>query len=199
MTDVPQPPGGHAFLDEPQPTALVGRLIRAQRGDNSADIRWAANVSGERPDDSTVTLAGDTCHGRCDDIRGRTAASGAWAQYKGPDVERGQVLERIVGRAWERSPEGRARYVLRCRSTGVHPDLDVYGTEDQVREWWPEQAEGVLRAYQTVCQDVDGDIRAEGEGEVEEGDNVGGGAGDDDSDEVDGGNGAAANAYLVNV
>ena len=112
---------------------------------------------------------------------------------------RGQVLERIVGRAWECSPEGRARYALRCRSTGVHPDLDMYGTEDQVREWWPEQAEGVLRAYQTVCEDMEGDIRAEGEGDVEEDDIVGGGAGDDNNDEAHGGDGAAANVYLVSV
>ena len=55
--------------------------------------------------------------------------------------------------------------MLRCRSTGVHPDHDVNGTEDQVHEWWPEQAVTVLRAYKTVCEEMDGDICEEGEGE----------------------------------
>ena len=47
-----------------------------------------------------------------------------------------------MGRAWDGSAAPKDEPAMCC----VHPDNDMYGTEDQVREWWPEQAEGVLRS-----------------------------------------------------
>ena len=33
----------------------------------------------------------------------------------------------------------------------MHPDMDVFGVEEQVREWWPDEAERALRDFQSVC------------------------------------------------
>ena len=61
---------------------------------------------------------------------------------------------RSVARTLHRSPEGRAQTSFRCRTRGVDEDLDIYGTEDQVREWWPEQAAEHLRLFEERCVDI---------------------------------------------
>ena len=33
-------------------------------------------------------------------------------------------------------------------SKGVQEELDIFGTEDQVREWWPEQAAEHLQLFE---------------------------------------------------
>ena len=67
-------------------------------------------------------------------------------------------------------PEGRASVVFRCRSVGVHPDLDIYGVEDQVREWWPDEAGRKLRSFAEAGESMEGAVR---QGAAEEGDRAG--------------------------
>ena len=76
---------------------------------------------------------------------------GAWAAYTGPELKAGCVLERLVARTLHRSAEGRAQTSYRCRSRGVEQRLDIFGTEDQVREWWPKQANEHLRLFEKRC------------------------------------------------
>ncbi len=41
---------------------------------------------------------------------------------------------------------------------GVEEALDLFGTEDQVREWWPEQASEHLGLFEQRCVDVSGGV-----------------------------------------
>ena len=79
------------------------------------------------------------------------------------------MLERLVARTLHRSPEGRAQTSYRCRMRGVAEELDIFGTEDQVREWWPEQAAEHLRLFEERCVDI----------------SSGGGIGEQQNDEAD--------------
>ena len=106
-----------------------------------------ANADGTRPDDSVITFNPELNRGKCDAAEG-TDQVGAWATYTGPSLEQGRVLERLVARTLHRSPEGRAQTSFRCRMKGVQEELDIFGTEDQVREWWPEQAAEHLQLFE---------------------------------------------------
>ena len=170
MTAVTNPAGAHAFLAEPQPVPVVGILTSARRANGSADVRWVANRSKVRMPASTVMLPHDKFYGPCPCAEGGSAAAGSWALYTGPALTDGNTLSRIVASGWERTPEGRASVVFRCRSVGVHPDLDIYGVEDQVREWWPDEAGRKLRSFAEVGESMEGAVR---QGAVEEDDRAG--------------------------
>jgi len=159
MTAVTNPAGAHAFLAEPQPVPVVGILTSARRANGSADVRWVANRSKVRMPASTVVLPNNKFYGPCPCAEGGSAAAGSWALYTGPALTNGNTLSRIVASGWERTPEGRASVVFRCRSVGVHPDLDVYGVEDQVREWWPDEAERKLRSFAEAAESMEGAVR----------------------------------------
>ena len=145
-------PGRHEFLAEPQPVPLVGKTTSKRKPDGSVNVRWESNIVGERMPDETIVLRSAMYRGKCSDATTGTAAVGSWATYDGPALGEGKgKLERIVGRAWERSDEGRAHSTFQCRGVGMHPDMDVFGVEEQVREWWPDEAERALRDFQSVC------------------------------------------------
>ena len=170
MTAVTNPAGAHAFLAEPQPVPVVGILTSKQRANGSADVRWVANRSKVRMPASTVMLPRDKFYGPCPCAEGGSAAAGSWALYTGPALTDGNTLSRVVASGWERTPEGRASVVFRCRSVGVHPDLDIYGVEDQVREWWPDEAGRKLRSFAEAGESMEGAVR---QGAAEEGDRAG--------------------------
>ena len=67
----------------------------------------------------------------------------------------------LVACTRNRSTEGRAQTAFRCRMRGVKGHLDQWGTEDQVREWWPEQAREHLHLFEGRCVDIGNGMDAE--------------------------------------
>ena len=150
MLQAPVSGSAHPFTSEPRPRAHVVTLLTAVDEDGKATVRWIANADGERPPDSVATFKPNLDRGQCSSAEGSDVV-GAWAAYTGPELKAGCVLERLVARTLHRSAEGRAQTSYRCRSRGVEQRLDIFGTEDQVREWWPKQANEHLRLFEKRC------------------------------------------------
>ena len=153
MTSAPAIAGRHPFVGERTPRALVVKLMSEPNGGGKARVRWMADADGDRPQDSDITFRPNLDRGTCTSAEG-TDVLGAWARYEGPSLDEGRQLDYLVARTWSRSTEGRAQTEFRCRMRGVKGEMDHFGTEDQVREWWPQQAEEHLRLFEERCVDI---------------------------------------------
>jgi len=153
MTCAPAAAGQHPFTGEPIPRALVVKLLHEPNGQGKVKVQWMSDADGNRPPDSFVSFRPSLDRGTCTSAEG-SDVKGAWARYEGPSLDEGRRLDYLVSRTWSRSTEGRAQTVFRCRMRGVKGHLDQWGTEDQVREWWPEQAREHLRLFEERCVDI---------------------------------------------
>jgi hypothetical protein len=160
MTCAPAAAGQHPFTGEPIPRALVVKLLHEPNEQGKVKVRWMSDADGNRPPDSFVNFRPSLDRGTCTSAEG-SDVKGAWARYEGPSLDEGRQLDYLVARTWNRSTEGRAQTAFRCRMRGVKGHLDQWGTEDQVREWWPEQAREHLHLFEGRCVDIGNGMDAE--------------------------------------
>ena len=76
-----------------------------------------------------------------------TAPVGTWGAYRGPSLEGGKHLDRIVARDLTDIGNGCMGTVYRVRQVGVGAAFDTFCDEAAMRHYWPRQAESALQRF----------------------------------------------------